>query len=33
MVKEVASFGGNVNGLVPETVERALREKYKINYK
>lgn len=31
MVKEVASFGGNVNGLVPETVERALREKYKIN--
>ncbi|UCF86711.1 MAG: pantetheine-phosphate adenylyltransferase [Nitrospiraceae bacterium] len=33
MVKEVASFGGDVNGLVPEAVERALREKYKINYK
>lgn len=29
MVKEVASFGGAVKGLVPEAVEKALREKYK----
>ncbi len=29
IVKEVASFGGSVKGLVPEVVERALREKYK----
>jgi len=29
IVKEVASFGGNVKGLVPEAVERALREKFK----
>jgi pantetheine-phosphate adenylyltransferase len=30
MVKEVASFGGSVKGLVPEIVEKALREKFKI---
>lgn len=29
MVKEVASFGGSVKNLVPEIVERALREKFK----
>jgi pantetheine-phosphate adenylyltransferase len=29
MVKEVASFGGAVKGLVPEVVEKALREKFK----
>lgn len=29
MVKEVASFGGSVEGLVPEVVEKALREKFK----
>ncbi len=29
IVKEVASFGGDVKGLVPEAVERALREKFK----
>ncbi|MDZ4383343.1 MAG: pantetheine-phosphate adenylyltransferase, partial [Thermodesulfovibrionia bacterium] len=29
MVKEVASFGGSVRGLVPEVVEKALREKFK----
>ncbi len=29
IVKEVASFGGSVKGLVPEVVERALREKYR----
>lgn len=29
-VKEVASFGGSVKGLVPEVVEKALREKFKI---
>ncbi|MDA8389025.1 MAG: pantetheine-phosphate adenylyltransferase [Nitrospiraceae bacterium] len=28
MIKEVASFGGCVKGLVPENVERALRKKY-----
>lgn len=27
-VKEVASFGGSVKGLVPEVVEKALREKF-----
>jgi pantetheine-phosphate adenylyltransferase len=27
IVKEVASFGGSVKGLVPEVVERALKEK------
>ncbi len=26
LVKEVSSFGGSINGLVPEVVERALRE-------
>lgn len=30
IVKEVASFGGSVKGLVPDVVERALREKFKI---
>jgi len=30
IVKEVASFGGSVKGLVPEKVEIALREKCKI---
>lgn len=30
MVKEVASFGGSVKGLVPEVVEKALKEKFKI---
>lgn len=28
IVKEIASFGGNVRGLVPEVVERALRNKF-----
>jgi pantetheine-phosphate adenylyltransferase len=30
IIKEVASFGGSVKGLVPEVIERALREKFKI---
>lgn len=30
IVKEVASFGGSVKGLVPSVVEDALREKFKI---
>ena len=30
IVREVASFGGTVKGLVPEEVEAALREKFKI---
>jgi len=30
MVKEVASFGGSVKGLVPEAVESALRKKFRI---
>ncbi len=30
MIKEVALFGGSVNGLVPEVVEKALKEKFKI---
>lgn len=30
MVKEVASLGGTVRGLVPEEVEIALKEKFKI---
>ncbi|MFN3395518.1 MAG: pantetheine-phosphate adenylyltransferase [Thermodesulfovibrionales bacterium] len=30
LVKEVSSFGGSVKGLVPEVVERALQEKFKI---
>ncbi len=29
IVKEVASFGGPVKGLVPKVVEKALKEKYK----
>lgn len=29
IVKEVASFGGSVKGLVPEEVEAALRKKFK----
>jgi len=29
IVKEVASFGGSVKGLVPEEVEKALKEKFK----
>ncbi|MBI1810777.1 MAG: pantetheine-phosphate adenylyltransferase [Nitrospirae bacterium] len=29
IVKEVASFGGSVKGLVPEAVENALRRKFK----
>jgi len=29
MVKEIASFGGSVKGLVPEVVEKALKEKFK----
>jgi pantetheine-phosphate adenylyltransferase len=30
VIKEVASFGGSVRGLVPEAVEAALREKFKL---
>jgi pantetheine-phosphate adenylyltransferase len=30
LVKEVSSFGGSVDGLVPEVVDRALREKFRI---
>lgn len=30
IVKEVASFGGSVKGLVPESVEIAMKEKFKI---
>lgn len=30
LVKEVSSFGGSVKGLVPEVVEKALQEKFKI---
>jgi len=29
IVKEVASFGGDVKGLVPQAVEMALKEKFK----
>jgi len=29
MVKEVASFGGSIKELVPEVVEKALKEKFK----
>ncbi len=29
MIKEVASFGGAVKGLVPEVIEKAMREKFK----
>ncbi len=28
MIKEIASFGGSVRGLVPEVVEKALREAF-----
>jgi len=28
LVKEVASFGGDISGLVPPAVEAALRDKY-----
>lgn len=28
IVKEIASYGGSVKGLVPEAVEKALREKF-----
>jgi pantetheine-phosphate adenylyltransferase len=31
LVKEVASFGGSVKGLVPEAVETALKEKFIIH--
>jgi pantetheine-phosphate adenylyltransferase len=31
LVKEVASFGGSVTGLVPEEVEKALKDKFKKN--
>lgn len=30
IVKEVASFGGSVKELVPEAVEKAIREKFRI---
>ncbi len=30
MIKEIASFGGSVKGLVPEPVEEALREVFKL---
>lgn len=30
IVKEVASFGGSVKGLVPEVVERALKERFRV---
>jgi len=30
LAKEVASFGGNVKGLVPEAVETALKKKFKL---
>jgi len=30
IVKEAASFGGSVKGLVPEVVEQALNEKFKV---
>ncbi len=29
MVKEIASFGGNIGGLVPKPVEKALRDRFK----
>ncbi len=31
IVKEIASFGGNVRRLVPEPVEKALKRKFKID--
>lgn len=30
IVKEVASFGGSVKGLVPDVVEKALKDKFKV---
>lgn len=30
LVKEVSSFGGSVKGLVPDVVEKALQERFKI---
>ncbi|NWF51650.1 MAG: pantetheine-phosphate adenylyltransferase [Nitrospirae bacterium] len=30
MVKEVASFGGSIKELVPESVEKALKDKFRI---
>ncbi|HXX80477.1 MAG TPA: pantetheine-phosphate adenylyltransferase [Thermodesulfovibrionales bacterium] len=30
IVKEAASFGGSVKGLVPDVVEHALKEKFKV---
>jgi pantetheine-phosphate adenylyltransferase len=30
IVKEAASFGGSVTGLVPKAVEKALNEKFKV---
>ena len=30
IVKEVASFGGSIEGLVPDAVEKALRGKFKL---
>ena len=29
-VKEVAQFGGNIDGLVPDLVKKALKEKYAL---
>jgi pantetheine-phosphate adenylyltransferase len=29
LVKEVASFGGSIKGLVPSPVERAIKQKFK----
>lgn len=29
MVKEIASFGGDIKGLVPEVVEEAMKERFK----
>jgi len=30
LVKEIASFGGSVKGLVPEAVEKALKKKFRM---
>ncbi|MER2040872.1 MAG: pantetheine-phosphate adenylyltransferase [Desemzia incerta] len=30
LIKEVAMFGGDITGLVPENVHRAMKEKYEI---
>jgi len=30
IVKEAASFGGSVKGLVPDAVEVALKEKFRV---